>query len=109
MLTLWSATRAVHARALPPFASTDTRIAPGPLPLAPETTWTQASSTAAVHVQPTSVSTLSVTVPPPAGTVEFAGETTNLHGAGSCETAIWVPLTSSMPRRDAGCPFASTR
>lgn len=108
-MRLWSATRTVHVRAPPPFASTDRRIVPAPFPLAPETTWTQTSSTAAVHEQPVSVSSANVTVPPAAETDEFSGETSNLHGAGSCETPIGVPLTSSVARRDAGCPFASTR
>ena len=109
MLTVWSATRALHVRALPPFASTDRRIALGPLPVAPAARCTHASLTVAVHEQPASVSTLSVTVPPLAETVEFSGETVNLHGAASCDTAIWVPFTSRVARREAGCAFASTR
>jgi len=60
-------------------------------------------------VQPVSVFTDRMTEPPSADTVVFAGETANLHGAGSCETATCEPFTSIAPRRDEGTPFASTR
>ena len=79
------------------------------MPVAPAATCTQVSSTATLHVHPVSVDTVSATTPASAETVVFAAETMYLHGAASCETPTWNPLTSMTPRRKAGCGFVSTR
>jgi hypothetical protein len=79
------------------------------LPVPPAVTWTHGSPIDAVHVQPVSVEMVSVTMPPSAGTAAFVGETLNLHGAASCDTATCDPLMSIAARRETGCAFASTR
>ena len=55
------------------------------------------------------MSTLTDTVPPDADTDEVMGDTVKRHGAASCATVTCVPLTSSVPLRDAGAALASTR
>jgi hypothetical protein len=105
----WSATWVTHARAWPWFASTANRTDPFPLPASPAVTWTHVSSVDAVHVQPVSVDTVSVMVPPAAETAALVGKTANLQGAASCDTGTCDPLMSIAARRETGCAFASTR
>lgn len=64
---------------------------------------------AADQLHPVSVSTVRLTAPPFAETAEFAGLTLYRHGAASCVTATCVLLTSSVPCRGVGSPFALTR
>ena len=91
------------------FSPIDSATEPGAFALAPLVTRIHGVWLAAVHAQPVSVSTLSVTAPPDADTVEIGGVTVKRHGAASCETLTCEPLTSSVPLRDAGTPFGSTR
>src|ERR1043165_5318586 len=109
MVAFCPATTTMPVRAAPVFSPTDSATGPDAFALAPLVTRIHGVWLAAVQAQPVSVSTLSVTAPPDADTDEIGGDTVKWHGAASCVTLTCEPLTSSVPLRDAGTAFASTR
>jgi hypothetical protein len=94
----------VPERAAPVLGSTV--IVTLPEPFVPLVTASHGTPLDAAHVQPFSVVTWAVVVPPEALTVAFAGDTEKVHGA-----AAWLIVTTSLltlivPWRETGLGFA---
>jgi len=102
------ATRTVPTRSVPGFAAARSVNTPLAAPFTVPAIVSHDASLTADHAQPFSVSTLTVTEPPPAGTPAFAGATVKRQGAASCVSASCVLLTSIVARRTIASGFAST-
>jgi hypothetical protein len=70
---------------------------PDPVPDAPEPIDTHDVLACAVHVQPASVVTLILTLPPAAVNVCWEGDRSNPHVAAFCSICVRMPLTSTPP------------
>src|SRR5438094_9244620 len=89
------------------FAATVYLTVPLPLPLAPAVTVIHAALLAAVHVQPVTVVTFAVAVPPAAGSDCVVGAVVKVHAA-ACVTVTVCPAIVSVPVRTLGSVLTAT-
>lgn len=81
---------------------------PDPVPLAPLVMVTHVDPLDAVQLQFDDVVTVTVPVPPLAGSVALVGEMVNVQGAAGCVTVNVCPAIVIVPVRDVVAVFAAT-
>jgi hypothetical protein len=92
----------VDVRGSPGFASMWNATLPGPFGFCVPVIEIHGAPLAAVHRQPSSVSTVTVPSPPVASNVSDGGLTENWHGAAACVSSTRASPTTTLPRRTAG-------
>lgn len=91
---------------VPLFAAAENATVPSPLPVAPDVIVTHEFAVVAVQSQPPGAVTVTVPLPPAAGTACDVGVIVTSHEMPACVTVNALPAIVSVPVRDVVDVFA---